>query len=320
MTTEDANVPTSKLAHFPIGFFSMTMGLFGTALAFHAAGLIPIGFAFAGLGVLTIFILAAFYVAKIALFPSEVVAEWNHPIKIAFFPAFSISLLLGATLLLQLSPDLANGIWIVGASLQAILTLAVITSWIGHRGFGPGHLSPAWFIPAVGNVVAPISGVPLGYVDASWYFFSVGVLFWIILLTLVVNRLVFHDPLPGKLRPTLVILIAPPAVAFLAWLQLNGGVIDTPARMFLNLGIFFTALVAIQLPGFLKLPFALSFWALSFPFAAMTIACLKFAALSGNAGFQALGWGLLVLLSVIIAGLAGRTFLAVLRGEICQPE
>jgi tellurite resistance protein len=33
------------------------------------------------------------------------------------------------------------------------------------------------------------------------------------LLTLVFNRIIFHDPLPGKLQPTLVILIAPPAVA-----------------------------------------------------------------------------------------------------------
>ena len=30
------------------------------------------------------------------------------------------------------------------------------------------------------------------------------------------SDLLVHDPLPGKLKPTLVILIAPPAVAFLA--------------------------------------------------------------------------------------------------------
>ena len=320
MTTEDAMSSASRLPHFPVGFFSMTMGLFGTALAFHAAGLRGVSLALAGLAAAAFIILVGFYAAKIVAFPSAVVAEWNHPIKIAFFPAFSISLMLGATLLLEISTTFANGVWIFGAILQAILTLAVITSWIGHRGFGAGHLSPAWFIPAVGNVVAPISGVPLGYLDVSWYFFSVGVLFWIILLTLVLNRLVFHDPLPGKLRPTLVILIAPPAVSFLAWIQLNGGVIDAPARMFLSLGLFFTALVSIQIPSFLRLPFALSFWALSFPFAAMTIACFRYASLSESTVFEGIGWGILVALVVIITALAGRTLLAVLRCEICQPD
>lgn len=320
MTTEDIIQPSSRLPHFPIGFFSMTMGLFGTALAFHAAGLSGVSLALAGLAAAAFIILVGFYAAKIVAFPSAVIAEWNHPIKIAFFPAFSISLMLAATLLLNISPVLANVVWSVGAILQAILTLAVITSWIGHRGFGAGHMSPVWFIPAVGNVVAPVAGMPLGYVDASWYFFSVGVLFWIILLTLVINRLVFHDPLPGKLRPTLVILIAPPAVAFLAWVQLNGGVIDAPARMFLSLGLFFTALVSIQIPGFLRLPFALSFWALSFPFAAMTIACFRYADLSESTPIESLGWGILAALVVIITALAGRTLLAVLRGEVCQPD
>ena len=51
-------------------------------------------------------------------------------------------------------PWLARLVWIVGASLQLGLTLAVISGWIGHNPFLPLHISPAWFIPAVGNIVA----------------------------------------------------------------------------------------------------------------------------------------------------------------------
>ena len=76
----------------------------------------------------------------------------------------------------------------------------------------------------------------------------------------------------------------------------------------------------IQAPGLFRLPFALSFWALSFPIAAMTIASFRYAALSGATFFVAVGWLLLMLLTVIIAGLLWRTSLAVLRDEICQPE
>lgn len=322
MTQTSTETPGNhnRLEHFPVAFFSAVMGLMGTSLAVDIAGFAAAGHVIAGFAGLVFVTQLAFYAMKALRYPGAVAAEWNHPIKLAFFPAISISLLLGAIALRSMSPEIATVIWSVGAVGQAVLTLAIVTSWISHRGFGVGQMSPAWFIPAVGNVIAPIAGVSLGFVDASWYFFSLGLLFWIVLLTLVFNRLVFHDPLPGKLRPTLTILIAPPAVAFVAWLQLNGGDLDALARIFYNVGLFFTALVSIQGPGLLRLPFALSFWALSFPVAAMTIASFRYAALSGAPVFVGIGWGLLCLLCVIIAGLLWRTGLAIVRGEICQPE
>ncbi|MCI5111188.1 MAG: SLAC1 anion channel family protein [Marivita sp.] len=319
-TSTETPVPHNRLEHFPVAFFSAVMGLMGTSLAVEAAGFATLGHWVAGFALLVFAAQSALYGLKALRYPRAVAAEWNHPIKLAFFPAISISLLLGAIALRGTEPDLAAIVWVIGASAQALLTLAIVTSWISHRGFGVGQMSPAWFIPAVGNVNAPIAGVTLGFEEASWYFFSIGLMFWIVLLTLVFNRLVFHDPLPGKLRPTLTILIAPPAVAFLAWLQLNGGVLDAPARILYNLGLFFAALVLVQLPGLLKLPFALSFWALSFPVAAMTIASFRYAALSGAMLFQVIGWTLLGLLAAIITGLVWRTAIAVGRGEICQPE
>jgi tellurite resistance protein len=182
------------------------------------------------------------------------------------------------------------------------------------------HISPAWFIPAVGNVVVPVAGVPLGFVELSWLFFSAGLVFWIVLLTLVVNRLIFHDPLPARLLPTLVILIAPPAVAFLAWAQLTGGGDDPVGRILLNAAYVFAAIVALQVPALARLPFALSFWALSFPVAALAIASLRFGALAQSVPHTWIGAGVLVLLVAVVLGLMARTALAVTRREICLPE
>ena len=319
-TSNETPDTSNRLAHFPVAFFSAVMGLMGTSLAVEAAGFKAAGHAIALFAALVFATQALLYAIKAIRHPAAVAAEWNHPVKLAFFPAISISLLLAAIALRGTMPEFAAILWMIGAVGQGVLTLAIVTSWISHRGFGVGQMSPAWFIPAVGNVIAPIAGVPLGFVDPSWYFFAIGILFWIILLTLVFNRLVFHDPLPGKLRPTLTILIAPPAVAFLAWLQLNGGSLDALARILYNLGLFFTALVLIQARGLLRLPFALSFWALSFPIAAMTIASFRYAALSGSTIFVGIGWALLALLAIIIVGLVWRTGQAILRGEICQPE
>lgn len=257
---------------------------------------------------------------KAARHPSALTAEWSHPVKLAVFPAMSVSLLLMATFLQEMAPADAEGIWLLGAAVQGIMTIVVMSAWIGHRAFGPGHLSPAWFTPAVGNVAAPLCGIPLGYIELSWYFFVVGVLFWLVLLTLVFNRLILHVPLPVKLKPTIVTLIAPPALAFSAWVHFQGGAIDAPARIFLNLGYFFTALVAVQMPSFLRLPFALSFWALSFPLAAITIASFCFADLTGSSLHLGIGWVMLAALAIAIVMLAIRTRSAGVSDELFVPE
>ena len=320
MTDATSAPQPSRLEHFPISFFGMSMGLFGLALALHAGGLTTPAH-WVGAGALVVFAaLVLALAAKAALHWEALKAEWHNPVRLAFFPATSISLILLATFLREVSPGAAEGVWLVGVAVQAVLTLVVISAWISARAFGPQQLSPAWFIPAVGNVIAPLAGVPLGYVELSWYFFAVGMIFWVVLLTLVFNRLIFHDPLPGKLRPTLVILVAPPAVGFLAWVQLQGGQVDAMARILLNVGYFFAALVAIQVPALLKLPFALSFWALSFPLAAITTASFRFAALTGSGFHLGLGYVLLALLVVTIAALILRTARAAAAHQICVPE
>lgn len=312
-----------KLKHFPVPFFAVVMGIMGLTLALHAgaeaypvlAGASQV-IMWAGIVIFTV--IAVFYIAKYLKYPEAVQAEWNHPVRLAFFPAISISMLLMATALLAHAPEAARGLWVIGAALQGVLTVAVISGWISHRSFEVGQLTPAWFIPAVGNVVAPIAGARLGYIEISWLFFSTGVIFWVILLTLVFNRLIFHNPIPGKLYPTLVILIAPPAVAFSAYVNLTGQV-DPFARILLNAGYLFAILILVQVPKLAKLPFALPWWALSFPVAALSIASFSFARMTGSAAHEMIGLVVLVVLIAIMAGLVYRTCLAILRNEICVP-
>lgn len=314
----------SRLEHFPVTFYAIVMGIAGLSLAMQAfeqaVGIGALGSSLAyGAAVAIFVIVSVFYMLKAIRYPGAVAAEWNHPVRLAFFPAISISLLLLATLTLPRNPAIAEPLWLLGVVLQGGLTIAVISGWIGHRAFQTPHLSPAWFIPAVGNVIVPIAGVQMGYVEISWYFLSVGLIFWIVLLTLVMNRLIFHDPMPGRLQPTLVILIAPPAVGFLAWFHLTNE-IDAFARILMNGAYLFTALVAVQLPRIVKLPFALSFWALSFPFAAVTIASFLFAQHTGSMAHHVFGIILMAVLVAIIVALLARTVRAMRADEICRPE
>jgi tellurite resistance protein len=314
----------TRLANYPVTVFAIVMGLAGLTLALQA-GEVAFGRG-AGLSraalALTLAVLGAVtlgYGLKALVHPAAVAAEWRHPVRIAFFPAMSISLLLVAAALLPHAPGVARGVWLAGATLQGGLALAVIGAWIGHRPFQPGQMTPAWFIPAVGNVIVPIAGVPLGHVEISWLFWSGGMMFWVVLLTLVMNRLMFHDPLPGRMVPTLMILVAPPAVGFVAWLRLTGGV-GSFGHFLLSVAYVFALIVLTQAPKLRAVPFALSWWALSFPLAALAIASLAHAGAAGSAAHRMIGAGLVVLLAVVIAGLAARTALAIARGEICRPE
>lgn len=196
----------ARLPHVPVTLFTVVMGLCGFTLALRA-GEISLGLTHLLSGAaqgLTMAVLAAVslaYLAKGLRHPADVGAEWRHPVKLAFFPAISISLVLMSVIMLSPAPGIARALWLVAVPVQLVLTLAVVSGWIGTRSFQHGHLSPAWFIPAVGNVIVAISGVPLGYIEISWFFVSVGLIFWVVLLTLVVNRLIFHDPLPSGCNP-----------------------------------------------------------------------------------------------------------------------
>lgn len=314
----------SRLAHLPVTFFAVLMGLFGLSLAFHAAaGSFPVAETAARavlwLGTVCFVAIGAVYLLKIIRHPGAVAAEWHHPVRLAFFPTITISLLLMATAVHDYRPDIALPIWLLGVAGQAVLTVAVISGWISHRAFEVGHLTPAWFIPAVGNVIVPMAGAPLGWQETSWLFFSAGMIFWLILLVLVFNRLIFHAPIPARLFPTLVILIAPPAVAFVSYLRLVGGV-DPFAHVLLNCGYVFGILVLVQVPKLMRLPFGLSFWALSFPLAALTVASFLYGQAMDSVVHIGIGLLVLILLSAVVGGLMARTLLAILRDEICRPE
>ncbi len=313
-----------RLEHFPVSFFAMVMGMAGFTIAWQkCAATLHFGGLFhtllAPVTLLLFVVLSALYGWKLARHRKAVLRELHDPVKLNFFPAFSISLLLLAIVLLPSARSAAHLIWLLGVAVHLGFTLYVMQVWIHHQGLEIHHINPAWFIPVVGNVLVPIAGVPLGHVETSWFFFSIGIVFWLVLFTIIFYRVLFHQPLPEKLMPTFFILIAPPAVGFLAYLKLTGEP-DAFARVLYHLALFLTLLLATQYRHFLRLRFFLSWWAYSFPLAAVTIGTLEMFERTGKAAFHLLGIGLLTLLSLVILVLLYRTLAAVRDHRICVEE
>ena len=169
------------------------------------------------------------------------------------------------------------------------------------------------------QLLVPIVGLRHAPADVSWFFFSIGLVFWLPLMTIVLYRLFFHEPLPARLAPTLFILIAPPAVGFQSYVTLTGGV-DAFARVLYSAALFLTLLLASNALRFFRLPFFISAWAYSFPLAAMTIATFEMAVRGGSAFHANLGWVLLAVLSAVVTVLALKTVIAAAQGRICVPE
>lgn len=316
------NANNNRLVNFPVSFFSSVMGLAGLTIAWQRAERlfgVNVSVWLLALTIGVFLVLAGFYAAKWLRHPQAVAKEFQHPVRLNFFPTLSISLLLLSIAFLPHSTTLSLYLWVGGASLHLLFTLVVMSIWIHHTKFEITHINPAWFIPVVGNIIVPIAGTAHGFVEISWFFFSIGLVFWLVLLTLVFYRVIFHAPLPQRLVPTLFILIAPPAVGFISYAELTSS-LDPFARVLYYVALFLTLLLATQVRLFARLKFALSWWAYSFPLAAMTLATLRMQRMSGVEGFVDIGQVLLAALTLIIAGLAALTVRAIFRREICVEE
>lgn len=313
----------NKLAFLPVTLFSMTMGLAGYTLVWMQADLLEMyAFSpteiFAALTIGLFLLLTLAYTTKAIRFPEGMRAEINHPVLMSFFPTVSISLILIGTFLTTWVPEIAAVVWTIGAVAQLFLTLLILTRWIHQEHFEVHHINPAWFLPVLGDILVPLAGVQYAPMEVSWFFFSIGVFMWMVLFTIIMYRIVFHQPLDQNLLPTLFILIAPPAAGFVAYLNIAGE-LDNFGRFLYYNALFLTLLLFTQAHRFLRLPFTLSWWAYSFPLAAMSVATLMMYEETLEPLFLYLGYLLHFIVTAVVVILLIKTFRAAQRGRICVP-
>jgi tellurite resistance protein len=318
-----ANTPS--IQHLPITLFATVMGLGGLTIAtenlekhFGAAGYASI--ALLSLTTAVWLSLVVAYVIKWIRFPAAVRAELDHPIRLSFFPASSIGLILIAASFYRYLPDLSNVLWWIAVVAQLAFTLIILNRWIHSEHFTIEHNSPAWFIPILANLLVPISGAPLGHEEVSYFFFAIGIVFWLPLMAISLNRSFFFAPIPQRLLPTLFIMIVPPAVGFTAWTALHGGKLDDFGRILYFVGLFMTLMVISQWRKFVGLPFALTWWAFSFPLATITVASFLYFSLVDEVFFLVLAISLYVVLALLVTTLTVRTAILAINKKAFLPE
>jgi len=312
-----------KIQFFPITSFGVVMGLAGLTIAFgkfyHLQWLPKIFYDVSIFTVLTLFLtFIVMYGLKLALYPEMVKADFTHRIRINFFSAISISLLLLSIAFYTYFPILSISLWWAGVLMHSFFMLKTISFWIQHN-FEIEHFNPAWFIPVVGNILIPISGVDFAPAIFSFFYFSVGFFFWIVLFTIFLYRVIFHSQLPEKFIPTFFILLAPPAVGFVSYMRLTASW-DSFAVFLLLMTYFFVVLLIVLYKSFMQLRFFMSWWAFTFPLAASAIASTVAFQITHYMIFKISAWFLLFIAITAIMIVAWHTFLNIRKGEICVKE
>lgn len=313
----------SKIQYFPVMMFAIIMGFGGLTLDYKkAADVLSIPPLFYQILCVVVVILACIiagiYVLKILNYPQSVFDEFNHPIKVNFFATISMSTLLLANIFRDYETA-ALMMFLLGAGFQTFIAFYAISYWL-NRNIEMAHSNPAWFIPVVGNLLVPTAGADFTDYYALMFFFSLGIFFWIILTAILFNRIIFHGMLAQKFLPTLAIFIAPPAVAMLSYLRINGGSFDDFATFLLNVAIIFAILLFALARNFYKIKFFISWWAFTFPFAALTLALITAYEKTQYPMFCLMGYLAIVLTTSIVLLVSLKTIQALVRGEICNEE
>ena len=333
---------------FAPGWFAAVMGTGVLALTAHSLSVhwAPLSTLAGGLhwfNVLLFCLLAVPWLLRWLRFRQAAMATLRHPVQASFYPTFAIALLVLAAQWLAIDgrPEMALACWWLGAVLVFLFSFAVLFHMFRGEAVGMEHVTPAKFIPAVGLVVIPVAGGPLLELQSGMarefalllnaVGLGAGMMMYVGLLGLTLQRKILAKPAVGMLTPTAWIHLAPLGVIPVSLLnlldQLPFAVPHEPflllALLLWGFGVWWVVMaglltLAARRAG--QLPFALSWWGFTFPLGAFVAASLRIARLTGMHGVEIVGIACWCLLLVLWSLTLWRTLRGVMSGAVFHPH
>ena len=312
-------------------------------------------FFFLGMAVLLFGIIFIPWLLRWFLYFDRVRDDLNHPVFGSFYPTMPISLIIIGLALEKVPHFLPEAIllpilqflWIFGTIGIAYFAFTILNINFMKPGVDFKIANMGWLIPPVSALIVPVlgsslatayAGETLGTINlvASLIFLGIGSLLFIFVMGAVFTRYISHDLLPAHLAPTIWIGIAPTAILAIISikivqpLMLFFGASDVAKEVF---GIM-SNVAAVSLWGFallwlilavmitlkhhqkINIPFAMSWWAFTFPLGSFIVATGVVHKAIGGDFFVWVGMIAFISFLVIWVTVFVRTLKDVVSGEI----
>ncbi len=303
--------PRSITEHFNPAWFAAVMGtaVIPLGISFlNYSWITSLSFICIVFSVLVFLLFLAPWTIKFFLYPINVQKDLNHPIASNFFPTMPISLILFSLNLMkfptmffseQFSLKLAYYLWLLGSAGIYIMGFIILIHIFRHQKINLQHANFGWYIPPVSKLIIPIAGFELAghfpehaelAITISSISFGVGFFLFLFVGAAVYHRYIYHELPISKFAATFFIGIAPTAIISVilikmihlfshhTYMGLDAAVIVTMCKF----GILFTwgfaawwhVMAVVMILYYLtkiELPYALSWWAFTFPSGALCV-------------------------------------------------
>jgi C4-dicarboxylate transporter/malic acid transport protein len=272
-------------------------------------------------------------------FRKEALRDLQDPILSNFYATFAIAMLVLAANFMVIGKDMRVGEAFWFLAVAATVFFALVTPYIMFKGehVKIDHINPAWFIPPVGLIVIPVagslvipqfSGTMQQFVLFLNYFgWGAGFFLYLALSAVCMYRFILHKPLPNTLVATMWVTLGPIGVGVLALINLvKNSPFATVKEPFLVVGfllwgsgiwwVLMSLLITLHYLTKLKLPYAMSWWAFTFPLGAYVAASHVISKSLNLPLIDYIGFGLFWLLVFFWTITLARTVVGVGQGTL----
>jgi C4-dicarboxylate transporter/malic acid transport protein len=296
------------------------------------------------------------YVTRLFLHPDAALRDMKDPTIGPLYGTLPGGILVLAAMVTIVGPALvpqgvASAIvtWLVWIGVPLAFGNSVIFAYLlfVRSEISPEAISGAWFIPPVVNIIVPMVLVPLipGASPAigrlllmgAYAFWGIGALSFLLVVSLLHDRLVLHSLPPASLAPSLWIGLGPLAVGALSLVKMASagtGVFGSAAptiemisritaTALWGFGLWWLAGAILLLTRYRRqgpLPYGIGWWAFTFPTGAYTVCTILLARAWEVRLVEGFGAVLFLLLTAFWIVVAGRTVWALRTGEVWRRQ
>jgi tellurite resistance protein len=266
------------------------------------------------LGILDAAVWLALVGAYLAQGPRIILADLRDPVLSPFVSAPALTAMILAAALAKEALTAGRVLVIVFLAITIGIGGWLTGQWM-TGGIEPDSMHPGYLLPtAAGGLVGANAAAQVHLQALAEASFGIGVICWVLLASMILNRLFTRPALPSALVPTMAIELGIPVVAGPAFFAVAGRTVSFMACALGGYAVLM-ALVQVRLiPVYRRLSFTPGFW--SFAYAAAAADAFVWLAISKPPAATGYAIALIALLTAFVAWIAFRTVVLAVRGQL----